>query len=86
MAKVKPNTHMFELRLTFHCLGISCLAGAVFLQVLVFMDIASQGFFMGVEKNPLILNTEIGLTVFCVVYFLSLSISRIDSFLNSRKN
>ncbi len=86
MVRVKLDEHMFGLRLTFHCLGISCLAGAVFLQVLVFMDIASQGFFMGVEKNPLILNTEIGLTVFCVVYFLSLSISRIDSFLNSRKN
>jgi hypothetical protein len=83
MAKVKPNEHMFELRLTFHCIGISCLAGAVFLQVLVFMDIASQGFFMGIEKNPLILNAEIGLTIFCVVYLLYLSISKIGSFLNS---
>jgi aspartate/tyrosine/aromatic aminotransferase len=86
MAKVKLNEHMFGLRLTFHCLGISCLAAAVFLQVLVFMDIAFQGFFMGVEKNPLILNTEIGLTVFCVVYLLYVSTSRISSFLNSRKN
>jgi len=84
MAKVKPTEHMFGLRLTFHCIGISCLAGAVFLQVLVFMDIASQGFFMGVEKNPLILNTEIGLTIFCVVYLLYLSITKISLFLNSR--
>jgi hypothetical protein len=84
MAKVKPTEHMFGLRLTFHCIGISCLAGAVFLQVLVFMDIASQGFFMGVEKNLLILNTEIGITIFCVVYLLYVAISRISSFLNSR--
>jgi hypothetical protein len=86
MAKVRPNEHMFGLLLTFHCIGISCLAGAVFLQVLVFMDIASQGFFMGVEKNPLILNAEIAVTIFCVVYLLYVSISRISSFLNSRKN
>jgi len=84
MAKVRSNEHMFGLRLTFHCMGISCLAGAVFLQVLVFMDIASQGFFMGVEKNPLILNTELAVTIFCVVYLLYVSISRISSFLNSR--
>jgi hypothetical protein len=86
MAKVKPNEHMFGLQLTFHSIGISCLAGAVFLQVLVFMDIASQGFFMGVEKNPLILNAEIAFTAFSVVYLLYLSISRIRSFLNSRIN
>jgi len=84
MAKVKPSEHMFGLRLTIHCIGISCLAGAVFLQTLVFMDIASQGFFMGVEKNPLILNTEIGLTVFCVVYLLFVAISKLSTFLNSR--
>lgn len=65
--------HMFGLRLTFHCIGISCLAGAVFLQILVFMGIASQGFFMGIEKNPLLLNTEIAVTIFCVAYLLYLS-------------
>ncbi|MGD0996523.1 MAG: hypothetical protein ABR909_13505 [Candidatus Bathyarchaeia archaeon] len=86
MAKVKPNEHIFGLRLTFHSIGISCLAGAVFLQVLVFMDIASQGFFMGVEKNPLILYSELAITFFCVIYLLHLSISRILSLLNSRTN
>ena len=86
MAKVKPNEHMFGLRLTFHCIGISCLAGAVFLQILVFMGIASQGFFMGIEKNPFLLNTEIAVTIFCVVYLLYLSVSRIRSFLNPRTN
>ncbi len=84
MVKVKPNKHMFGLRLIFHCLGISCLAGAVFLQVQVFMNVASQGFFMGVEKNPFILKAEIGLSIFCVVYLLYLSISKISSLLNSR--
>ena len=86
MAKVRPNEHMFGLLLAFHCIGISCLAGAVFLQVMVLMDITTQGFFFGVEKNPLILNAEIAVTIFCVVYLLYVSISRISSFLNSRKN
>ncbi len=86
MAKVKPNKHMFGLLLAFHCIGISCLAGAVFLQVIVLMDITTQGFFFGVEKNPLILNTEIAVAFFCVFYLLYLSISKIRSFLNSRIN
>ena len=84
MAKVKPTERMFGLQLTFHCIGISCLAGAVFLQILVFMNIASQGVFMGIEKNPFILNTEIVITIFCVIYLLHLSISRIRSLLNPR--
>jgi hypothetical protein len=83
MTKVQRS---LGLRLTFHCLGISCLAGAVFLQVLVFLEISSQGFFIGVEKNLLILNVELIVTFFCVIYFLYLSISKIRSFQNSRIN
>jgi len=65
-------------------LGISCLAGAVSLQLLVFFDIASKGFFMGVEQDPLLLGAEIGITIFSVIYLSYLSISKIRSILNSR--
>ena len=85
-AESQNHGNMFGLRLTFHCLGISCLAGAVALQLLVFLDIAFQGFFMGVEQNLLILNAEIAITFFGVFYLLYLSISKIRSILNSRIN
>ena len=54
----------------FHTLGLSCLGGAIFLQILVFTDIAQQGYFMAVENNPLILALEILLTAFALIYFI----------------
>jgi hypothetical protein len=65
------------MRLIFHSLGLSCLGGAVFLQILVFKDIVQQGYFMGIEKNPFILQLEIALTVFAVIYLVHLYISKI---------
>jgi hypothetical protein len=65
------------MRLVFHSLGLSCLGGAVFLQILVFKDIVSQGYFMGIEKNPVILQLEVALTVFAVIYLVHLYISKI---------
>lgn len=59
-----------RLRQFLHCLGFSCLGGAIFLQVLVFSGIALQGHFYAVEQNPLILSLEVGLTVFSFIYFL----------------
>ncbi len=67
------------LRLIFHGLGLSCLGGAVFLQVLVFKDIATKGYFMGVEGNPTILYFEVALTVFSAVYLLHLFVSKLRS-------
>lgn len=75
----------FGLRLAFHSIGIGCLAGSVFLQFLVFFKIYSQGAFLGIEKNPLILNSEIGVTVFCAVYLLYVSFSSIRSLLRSKQ-
>ena len=57
-------------RLAFHCLGLSCLGGAIFLQILVFTGIMQQGYFRAAEGNALILGLEIGLTAFALVYFL----------------
>lgn len=65
------------MRLVFHTIGLSCLGGAVFLQILVFKDIVQQGYFMGIEKNPIILQLEVALTVFAVVYLVHLYISKI---------
>jgi len=58
-----------RLQQVFHGFGLSCLAGAVFLQVLVFFDIGQRGYFFAVEGNPLILSAEIGLSGFTAVYF-----------------
>lgn len=84
MAKARTVQHTVGLKLVFHGAGISCLAGAVLLELLVFMGILTQGAFRGVESNPLILNAEIGCAVFCVIYLVYVSISSIRSLLNSR--
>jgi len=54
----------------FHSLGLSCLGGSIFLQILAFTDILQRGYFMAVEKNPAILTFEIALTAFALFYFL----------------
>ncbi len=59
-----------RMRLLFHSLGLSCLGGAIFLQVLVFTDILQRGYFRAVEENLAVLSFEILLTAFALVYFL----------------
>jgi hypothetical protein len=59
-----------RIRVLFHSLGLSCVGGAIFLQILVFTDILQRGYFMAVEKNPTTLMLEIGLTAFALFYFL----------------
>lgn len=81
----KPAEYAFSLRLAFHSIGLGCLAGSVFLQFLVFLKIDSQGFFMGIEKNPLILNGEIAVTFFCAVYLLYIAFSRVRALLSSKE-
>jgi len=79
LAKLKLNGHLSRLRLVFHSLGLSCLGGAVFLQILVFKDIVQQGYFVGIEQNPVILQFEVALTVFAAIYLVHLYISKIRS-------
>jgi hypothetical protein len=50
-------------------MGLSCIGGAIFLQVLVFTDILQHGYFMAIENNLAILTFEIGLTAFALIYF-----------------
>ena len=59
-----------RIRMVFHTLGLSCLGGAIFLQVLVFAGIAQQGYFTAVEQNPAILSFEVALTAFAIIYFI----------------
>ncbi|MCL5877239.1 MAG: hypothetical protein M1540_05450 [Candidatus Bathyarchaeota archaeon] len=61
-----------KLSIVIHTLGLSCLGGAIFLQILVFLAISQQGYFMAIETNPLILSAEIGLTAFTLAYFVYL--------------
>lgn len=58
-----------KVSLVIHSLGLSCLGGAIFLQILVFSNILLQGYFRAVESNSVILTLEIGLTAFSAIYF-----------------
>jgi len=59
-----------RMQVLFHTVGLSCLGGAIFLQLLVFTDILTHGYFMAVEKNPAILAFEVVLTAFSLAYFV----------------
>ena len=59
-----------RISLVIHSLGLSCLGGAIFLQILVFSDILMQGYFRAVETNPTILTIEMTLTAFTAIYFV----------------
>lgn len=59
-----------KINLVIHSLGLSCLGGAIFLQILVFSDIYMQGYFRAVETNSTILTLEMTLTAFTVLYFI----------------
>ncbi len=59
-----------RLKQIIHSLGFSCLGGAIFLQLLVFLDILRQGYFMAVENNQAILTLEISLAFFALIYYL----------------
>jgi hypothetical protein len=61
-----------NLSLLINSLGLSCMGGAIFLQILVFSNILEQGYFRAVEANPLILSLEMALTAFTAVYFIYL--------------
>ena len=72
-----------RISLVIHSLGLSCLGGAIFLQILVFSDILMQGYFRAVETNPAVLTIEITLTAFTAIYFLYIYQKVIRTSLNS---
>lgn len=57
----------------FHSLGFASLGSALLLQMLVFYSILTEGKFIGVEPNNIILFTELaftayGITYLCILY------------------
>ena len=59
-----------RIRVLIHTLGLSCIGGAIFLQILVFSDILQHGYFRAIENNPAVLMFEVGLTAFALIYFI----------------
>jgi len=58
-----------KFQILLHILGLTSLAVAVFLEVLIFMDIAVQGYFYAVhEGSRAILAFEILMTLIAIVY------------------
>lgn len=57
------------LHLLFRLLGLNCLGGAVFLQLLVFLDIVFNGRFIAVEPNPAVLAVEVVLAILALAYY-----------------
>ena len=67
---ISDETLKRRINVVFHGLGLSCIGGAIFLQILAFSSILYQGYFKAVEKNPTILSSEIILTAFALIYFI----------------
>jgi hypothetical protein len=59
-----------KLRVFFHSVGLSCVGGAIFLQMLMFTDMLEQGYFRAIEQNLVVLWFEMFLTIFALIYFL----------------
>jgi hypothetical protein len=70
MEMTASSTVNHKIQVLFHGVGLSCLGGAIFLQILVFSNILVQGYFRAVEANPAILGLEVGLTGFAAIYFV----------------
>jgi hypothetical protein len=64
------NITISRLQIIFHSIGLSCLGGAICLQILVFTNILQQGYFRAIETNSTILYAELALTGFTAAYFL----------------
>jgi len=59
-------------QIIFHALGISTTLAAFIIELLMFFDISTQGYFHATESNPLILAFEIFLALFGLAYFLTI--------------
>ena len=51
-----------------HLFGLSCLGGAVFLELLVLSDIIRRGYFLGVEPNLAVALFELSLAACAAAY------------------
>jgi len=74
-ARKNQTLHVF-----LHCLGLSCLGGALFLQSTVFGGIIQRGYFMGMEQNFAVLLLELSLAGIGALYFVYLLLHFVLSF------
>lgn len=58
-----------KLAILVNCMGLSCIGSALFLQGSVITGIIQNGYFRGIEQNPIVLWLEAGLTAFGAAYF-----------------
>jgi len=58
-----------KLAAFLHLFGLSCLGGAVFLELLVFSDIIFHGYFLGVEPNFAVALFELSLAASAAAYY-----------------
>jgi len=58
-----------SVRALLHLFGLSCLGGAVFLELLVLSDIVRRGCFLGVEPNPAVAFLELALAACAAAYY-----------------
>ena len=61
------------LKILYNCIGLSCLAGAVFLGLLVFYNVDSTGVFYGIEVNHVTSSIEFFCMLFAGMYLMHLT-------------
>ena len=59
-----------RLRFLFHSFGLGCISSSIFLQAHVFWDILQIGTFIGKETNQTILQIEIIVSLYALIYFI----------------
>jgi hypothetical protein len=69
------------LRILFHGIGLSCLASAVFLGLLVFYNVGITGVFYGIEVNRVISSIEFFCMFYAAAYLMFLTRHTILSYM-----
>jgi hypothetical protein len=81
--RMTTNLTLSRMRIVIHSIGLSCLGGAICLQILVFLNIFEHGYFRAIETNSTILSGEIALTGFSAAYFIYFYQREIRTYLKS---
>ena len=71
------------LKILFHIVGLSCLAGSVFLGLLVFYDVNITGVFYGIETNHILSSIEFFFMIYAALYLTFLASRPIVNYVKS---
>lgn len=71
------------LKVGFHIIGLSCLAGAVFSSLFMFSKIIIDGTLIAVEHNQIILFSEFFFMMYASTYLIISGTNQIKSIVNS---